>query len=460
MSVAGNISSVRTARELVAAIEQAISAGLLRPGERLDPVRVMAADLGLAANTVAAAYRTLGERGLVRGEGRRGTFVAQQPSIAVSIDERVPAGLIDLSSGNPDPGLLPDLAPVLTTISPRHTLYGEPSGDPALVELLRADLAADGVDAEHLCIVSGALDGIERILAAHTRPGDEIGIEDPGYPAVIELVAAMGLRRRAIAVDRHGPNPDSVAAALRSGVTAVIITPRAQNPTGAALNSERATQLRSTFESFPDVLIVEDDHAWRVAGVSYRSAVGRSSEGGASEGGASEGGARRWAVVRSMAKSLGPDLRLAALVGDRTTVGRVMGRQLLGPGWVSHLLQRTVASLLADPDLDAMLAVASSTYSERRAALVDVLTTAGIDVHGRSGMNVWVPVADEAAVVAGMQREGFAVRSGARFRAAAAPGVRISTSGTDVATLHSAAEALVAIIGSTHMSAIGVARSG
>ena len=105
-------------------IEAQIASGHLRPNDRLDPVRTVADELGLAPNTVAAAYRALGERGLVNGEGRRGTFVASRPPIAMPIDERIPDGLIDLSSGNPDPGLLPELGSALASISSRHITYG------------------------------------------------------------------------------------------------------------------------------------------------------------------------------------------------------------------------------------------------------------------------------------------------------------------------------------------------
>lgn len=50
----------------------------LAVGTRLPTVRRLAADLGLAANTVARAYRELEESGLVETRGRAGTFVSAQ----------------------------------------------------------------------------------------------------------------------------------------------------------------------------------------------------------------------------------------------------------------------------------------------------------------------------------------------------------------------------------------------
>jgi DNA-binding transcriptional regulator YhcF (GntR family) len=63
---------------LAAAIQTRIRRGSLAPGERLPTVRALAADLGLAPNTVAKAYRRLEEVGLVEGRGRSGTFVAER----------------------------------------------------------------------------------------------------------------------------------------------------------------------------------------------------------------------------------------------------------------------------------------------------------------------------------------------------------------------------------------------
>lgn len=430
----GSRPRLATAGDLAADIERRIAAGQLAPGTRLEPVRTVAEALGLAPNTVAAAYRTLGERGLLVGEGRRGTFVASRPAVAMAGDEPVPDGVIDLTSGNPDPAFLPDLGAALARIPTRPVLYGEPPVSPDLARLLRADLAADGVEATHLAVVGGALDGIERVLAAHLRPGDRVVIEDPGYASVYELAVAMGFRLVPVAVDPLGPRPDALAAALAIGPAAVVVTPRAQNPTGAALDQGRAEVLRRLLAAEPHLLVVEDDHAGPIAGQPYHSVI--------------DPGRPRWAMVRSVAKSLGPDLRLAALTGDELTVRRVAGRQLLGVGWVSHLLQRTVAAMLSAPDVSPLLAAASTAYAQRRAVVVDTLSAGGIEVDGRSGMNVWVPVDDEARVVAAMLRQGFAVRSGARFRQASAPGIRISTAAAAPDTLAEAAQALLGALAS------------
>ena len=182
------------ADQLVAEIEQQIRTGQLAPGDRLPPVREFAADRGLAPNTAAAVYKALATRGLVQGEGRRGTFVASKPAVRVHIDEPIPDDLVNVANGNPDPALLPDLSAALTQVPAEPLLYGREQIVPALADLFRADFEADEIDATELAVVAGALDGIERVLAAHLRPGDSVGIEDPGYSSVTELVTAMGYR--------------------------------------------------------------------------------------------------------------------------------------------------------------------------------------------------------------------------------------------------------------------------
>jgi DNA-binding transcriptional regulator YhcF (GntR family) len=69
-------SSEPLSLQLSTAMADRIHRGSLAPGSRLPTVRALAEDLGLAANTVAKAYRTLEDAGLVQGRGRQGTFVA------------------------------------------------------------------------------------------------------------------------------------------------------------------------------------------------------------------------------------------------------------------------------------------------------------------------------------------------------------------------------------------------
>jgi DNA-binding transcriptional MocR family regulator len=381
-----------------------VRTGDLRPGDRLPAVRALAAELGVSPATAAAAYAELRRRGLVTGSGRAGTTIRPAPPVSTRSLLRAPAGTRDLISGAPDPDLLPMMPERAVRRSP---LYPAEPVAPRLRSLAARQLTGDGVDATNLAVTSGALDAIERVLSAWLMPGDRVAVEDPGHAVTFDLLAAMGLTAVPVPVDSWGIQPEGLASALGRGASAVIVTPRAQAATGAAWDQERAQRLRDVLREFPAAGVIEDDHAGPVAGVPPQSATG---------------GQRRWAHVRSVSKSLGPDLRVAVLAGDETTVSRIAGRQALGTGWVSYQLQEIVADLWDSP---GPVLEAARVYAARGLALRSALADRGITATGRSGFTSWVPVPDEDRVTSALASSGWAVAPGRRFRIAAAPGVRI-----------------------------------
>lgn len=405
----------RTARDLARSIEEAVHGGTLQPGEPLPPIRQMAASSGISPVTVAAAYRRLRSRGIVIGQGRRGTRVRPNPASPVlPADQRpVAEGLIDLATGNPDPDLLPPMSPALGRVRVEPGLYGDPPLRSQLISFAAGEFTADGIASDHLTVVSGALDGIERLLREHLRPGDRIAVEDPSMPALLDLIGASGFSPVPVEIDQEGPRPDSLSDALARGVRAVVITPRAQNPTGAALAPARAAELIRLLKKRDDLLVVENDPAGPVSGVPYTSVCRN---------------ARRWAVVRSVSKFLSPDLRLAVLSGDELTIARVQGRLSLGVRWVSHLLQDLTLALWSDPSSGRRLAQAADAYAVRRRALITALTKQGIAVEAASGFHLWIPVREETSAVQHLAACGWAVAPGERFRLRSKPAIRVTTS--------------------------------
>jgi DNA-binding transcriptional MocR family regulator len=403
------------AESIAANVEEAISEGTLAPGDALPPIRELAGRLGVNANTVAAAYRVLRDRGAVETAGRRGTRVRDRPATTprslLGLD--VPAGARDLSTGNPDPALLPIAAARFPQASPgAPLLYGQPPMSPELIEHSRATLAADGVPVQHLAVTSGALDGIERALSAHLRPGDRVIVEDPGWANLLDLLAALGLSAEPVQVDDDGPLVADMARALGRRARAVIVTTRAQNPTGAALSEDRAGALRGLLTGRPDeLLLVEDDHCAGISGAPLHTLAGST---------------RHWAFVRSASKAYGPDLRLAVMAGDRRTVERVHGRLRLGPGWVSHLLQGLAVSLWSDEVATRLVEQAEERYTGNRVRLCAALGERGVGAHGRSGLNVWIPVPDETVAITRLLNAGWAAAPGTRFRIRTAPGIRVT----------------------------------
>ncbi|GAA4743202.1 aminotransferase class I/II-fold pyridoxal phosphate-dependent enzyme [Nocardioides endophyticus] len=414
MTVDGVIAG-SSAREIAASIEGAIRREVLAPGDPLPSVRELAGTLGVSPTTTASAYRTLRERALIVTRKRSGVRVSERPVLGgLGGALYVPHDVVDVGSGNPDPQLLPSLVEGLHAIEPAPRLYGEAASLPELTRAMMREFHDRRLNEHQTVVVAGGLDGIERVLNAHLRPGDEVAVEDPCYAGTRDLIRSLGMVARPVAIDNDGPDPDELQQALVSGCAAVVITPRAQNPTGVTIDARRAEELREVLASFPDRLVVEDDHA--AGGVSSAERYTTIST------------QKNWALVTSMNKSYGPDLRVACVTGDEETIGRVEGRQSVGYGWVSTVLQHLALHLLNDPSTQKLIATASSAYQVRRDALVVALAQGGVKSMGSTGFNVWIPVPEEDAVVKALLDRGWAVRAGEPYRINARPGIRVTTS--------------------------------
>lgn len=398
------------AAEIVASVETGVRTGRLAPGAGLPSIRRLAADLGVAPATVADAYRTLRQRGVVETAGRHGTHVRHRPPVASREPVTVPAGILDLSNGEPIPELLPTLETALGRVRSAPGGYTTAGPYPRLVEVARTRLAQDGVSGD-MTVTGGALDGIDRTLAAHLRPGDAIGVEDPTWPNLLDLVAAHGLRVVPIPVDDQGPTVAGLRAAVTARAAAVILTCRAQNPTGAAITAERSQLLREVLAAAPDTLVIEDDHWGELAEHPLHPVIGTT---------------RHWVFLRSVSKPYGPDLRLAMVAGDATTIARLEGRMRIGSGWVSTILQQITVALMEDPDAQAVIREASDHYGRKRRDLISALADRNVAATGVSGLNVWIPVPDETAAVTAVRDRGYAVAAGAHFRINTPSAIRVT----------------------------------
>jgi len=391
-----------TASGIAASVRDLVGMGRVRGGDALPPIRSLAHELGVNRNTVAAAYRLLVAAGVAETRGRGGTVIAGVPDVARD-GMRVSRELVDLASGNPDPRLLPDVVEYVDGYV--ASLYGAPVEHDDLVAWAREHLGRESVAVTH-----GAVDAIERLLAVHLTRGDAVAVEDPCFLAHISTLRLNGFAAEPVAVDRAGMSPDGLERALRAGARAVICTPRAQNPTGASLTRERAAALRDVLARHPQVLVIEDDHFWALSGAAYHRVTPAEMP--------------RWALVRSVAKFLGPDLRLAIVAADEDTTDRLHAR--LGPAttWVSHLLQHAVAGMLADPRIEQLRQTARGAYAERAALLVNALRIAPAITP--DGLNVWI---ETAATADALAARGWRVRPADDFAVGRTiDAVRVTTS--------------------------------
>jgi DNA-binding transcriptional MocR family regulator len=390
-----------SARGLAAVVEEAVRDGVLAAGDPLPPIRTLARQLSVSPTTVSAAWATLARSGTIRTDGRRGTTVAEPRRSGpvrfrrvLDHDTRL---AVDLSTGVPDPLLLPDLRPVLGSISGALT-PGSYLDEPVLPELARVLRADWPYRAQRLSIVDGAMDGLELIARTQLHQGERVIVEHPCFPPLLDLLEARGVEVVGVPLDDEGLVVDALRGALPA--RALVLQPRAHNPTGISMSAGRARSIARLLEP-SDTLVIEDDSAGAIA-QSGPLSLGRWLP-------------DRTLHVRSYSKSYGPDLRLAALGGPADALARIAALRQLGQVWSSRLLQRLLLGLLTDPGVARHVAAARDTYARRRQEFVEALGGHGVAVTGTDGFNVWVPVADETAAVARLATQGIGVAPGAPF---------------------------------------------
>ncbi len=255
---------------LADAIGTAISEGTLSPGAKLPPQRDLAFRLGVTVGTITRAYGLAEQRGLVRGEVGRGTFVRGEP-LAVPFHNPVVDGdddfikltvnsqpdvtaqnllsesLIRLASGNLPIG-------DLLAYTPRAGL-----ADHRRAAAAWASRTGGNFDAETTLITGGAHQALATAMSGLARPGETVLTEALVYSGIKHIGARLGVRFRGVAIDAEGLLPDALEAACRdTAARLLMVNPTAHNPTTATMSEERRREIAKIIERY-DLIAVEDD---------------------------------------------------------------------------------------------------------------------------------------------------------------------------------------------------------
>lgn len=404
-----------SAGEIASSVRALIDGGVLHASDPLPSIRTLATELGVNRNTVAAAYAQLAASGMVHTRRRGGTLVSGLPKLDGE-GRPAPANLVNLSSGNPDPLFLPKLGGLLET-DYRPLLYGAPPVSDELREWSASHMEPDVQQAARLVLTHGSVDAVERLFEVFLTRGDIVAVEDPCFLSSIGALLLGGYRSALVPVDEEGMTVDGLRSALAAGARAIVCTPRAHNPTGASLSPQRARELSELLADYPRVLIIEDDHFSAVSSRPFLRITPES--------------APRWALVRTVSKFLGPDLRLAFVLADPDTALRLESRLNSATTWISHVLQHIVARLLSGSSTQVLLNRARSAYAERSQLLLQALLQQGFEMPAEiDGLNVWIPLhSREGPIVEELAKRGWAVRSGADFALGdrPTPAIRVTT---------------------------------
>lgn len=425
----------KTAGDIFDQIRAMIQAGELAPGTMLPTLRELAGELGINRNTVALAYKRLTDAGFVVSKGRNGTIV-REPIAAIDTEGSAPDLVLrDLASGNPSASVLPSVSQLAVYIQNTPRLYGEPVIRPELETMGYEWLKPDLKHPFCLNLTHGAVDAVERVLASYLIAGDRVAVEDPCFLSSISTLRHGRLQAAPVAMDAEGMQIEALSRQLSAGVQAVIITPRAHNPTGFSLSAGRAEGIRTLLASYPQVLVIVDDHFSLLSTQDYHHIVPANT--------------RNWALIRSMSKFLGPDLRMAFVASDAATSQRLRQRLNAGTNWVSHILQDMAAGHMRSPDFQQSILAARGRYFDQRERLVSALKQHGVTVSDHhDGLNVWVPLAQNSApTVMQMAQRGWLVRGGESFILdKACSGLRITVSDLDARETELIAKSLAGIL--------------
>jgi DNA-binding transcriptional MocR family regulator len=395
---------LRSARRIASVIGRMITAGTLPVGTRLPTVRELSRRLGVSPTTVSEAWRSLADVGAIEARGRNGTYVRPPtgpggPRRYRRVTEGPGHFALDLSSGTPDPALLPDLAPIVARVS-RQSLTSSYLDHPVLPELEDELLASWPFPPEAVTVVDGAMDALDRVAEVVLRLGDRVVVEHPSFPPLLDLLEQMGCEVVGVDTDDGGLDVEGLRVALAGGARALFLQPRAQNPAGSAMTARRAKALANALAGLPTI-VIEDDHAYEIS-ESPLVSLGRWMP-------------ERTVHIRSYSKSHGPDLRLAAVGGAGDLVTAVANRRLLGPGWSSRILQALLLELLRDDDTADVMRSAAAAYARRRAQVSGVLAEHAVPVSGHDGINLWMEVADERSATVALAARGIGVAPGEPF---------------------------------------------
>jgi DNA-binding transcriptional MocR family regulator len=410
MKINGN-----SAQDIQDNIRTLIKEGQLNEGDFLPSVRELAEQLGLNRNTVAAAYKSLVAMGIVVSKGRLGTQVKSHHSSRLMEGfQPLTQGIVDLAHGNPKRELLPVLQQ-LNLAHLHNSLYGETIYHSELFNMAQQQIFADIPQPFTIEFTYGAVDAIERILTAYLVPSDWVAVEQPGFITSISAIEHQQFKMQPFTVTSNGFDLETLQQALQAGVQAIVITPRAQNPTGSSLDAAQAEKICQLLEHYPQVLVIVDDHFSLLSQVSYQHIIPTST--------------KHWAVIRSVSKYLSPDFRFAFVCCDRETSDKLRRKLNAGSTWVSHMIQEMVFQLLSSEQFPINLAKAKSYYQQQNQKIVQYLQQFNIPCGiNYDGLNIWLdlPYADKISKI--LLQRGWLVRAGQDFSVdQEISGIRVST---------------------------------
>ncbi|WP_337187786.1 PLP-dependent aminotransferase family protein [Phenylobacterium sp.] len=424
---------------MAAALEAAVRAGELQPGDQLPPQRVVAQALGVDLTTVTRAYSVARTRGLLEGAVGRGTFVRS----AAAADE---AGRVDLSMNLPPPPqgislsrlLKETTASILDRTDPAVLMAYHPGGGSLGQRVAGAawlEPVLGGIPPERVLVAPGAQTALAAVLAL-APAGSALVVEPLVYPGVISAVRQLGLRLLVCPADVGGLDPEALARVCAAEKpAAVYVTPTTNNPTAATMDAGRRAAIAEAARA-ARIWIVEDDPYARLFDAPLPALANLAPE--------------RTFHIATLSKCLSPGLRTAYLVPPPGPTGAATAEALRALAQMpAPLMTAVVSAWIREGTAEALLAGVRREARARRVVAAEVLPAARGAVES---LHVWLdlpPERDPARLRGLAQEKGLALVTADAF--AAGPdhpnGLRISLGGpAKQAVLRTALEGVAALL--------------
>ncbi|MDB5416341.1 MAG: transcriptional regulator [Rubritepida sp.] len=369
-------------RQVYLELRHAVLGGVLPPGARLPATRALAHRLGIARNTVVAAYEQLLAEGFIEGRVGAGSYVSRDlprglehppspaaPLPATTLPNMVQPGAQPFNTGRTswDERTARTWRQLtmrrLQTPDPAMLGYGDPRGSLALREAIATYLGAARAvrcTPEQVVVTAGAQQAIDLVLKVLVEPGDPVWIEDPCYPALRAAMAAAKARIIPVPVDAQGLVVSEGIAASPAARLAYV-TPSSQYPLGVVLSMSRRMELLA-WARRAGAWVVEDDYdsEFRYAGRPLASLQG-----------VDEGG--RVIYIGTFSKVLFPGLRLGYAVLPPELLEPILTARLLSDWHPPVLQEGVVTDFLAGGHFAQHLRRMRQRYRIARDTLVEVL---------------------------------------------------------------------------------------